>query len=227
MPPDMTSDTRDLTTGRVTIRWVVVFAAVAVGLVAGRAFGWLSFSWLEIVGAITGGACVLLVVVRSVWNFPVGIVCSSSYLVFFAQDKLYADAGLQVVFIVLGIHGWVAWGLVRTESAMPIRRVSLREITVLAALFPAVWLGLVRLLEYVGGAAPAFDGFVTALSLAAQWLLNRRHIENWLAWIVVDQVAVVMFLSRGMYLTAGLYALFLAMCVSGLIEWQRQLRSGA
>jgi nicotinamide mononucleotide transporter len=90
-----------------------------------------------------------------------------------------------------------------------------------------VWLGLTRLLQEVAGAAPTIDAFVAALSLASQWLLNRRHIENWLGWIVVDQVSVVLFWSRGMYLTAALYALFLAMCVAGLIEWRRHLREVA
>jgi len=95
--------------------------------------------------------------------------------------------------------------------------------TALAVAFPTVWLGLTQLLERVGGAAPALDAFVTTLSLASQWLLNRRYVESWLGWIVVDQVSVALFWSREMSLTAGLYALFLAMCVAGLIEWRRHL----
>jgi nicotinamide mononucleotide transporter len=199
-----------------------LFVLATVGLVAGRAAGWVPFSWLEIAGAVTGAACVLLVVARSVWNFPVGIVSSAAYLVFFYEGRLYADAGLQVLFILLGVHGWVAWVRGRAETA-PVRRVPVGELIALAVVFPAVWLGLVQLLIHVGGAAPPFDGFVTALSLVAQWLLNRRYIENWLGWIVVDQVSVFLFWSRDMHLTAGLYALFLAMCVAGLVEWRRHL----
>jgi nicotinamide mononucleotide transporter len=201
-----------------------VFTAVTLGLCAGRASGWVTSSWLEIFGAVTGAACVLLVVARSVWNFPLGIVSCVAYLVFFAQGKLFADAGLQVVFILLGVHGWVEWVLGRKEQEVPVRRVPVGELTALTVTFPAVWLGLVRLLEFYGGAAPTFDAFVTALSLASQWLLNRRYIENWLGWIVVDQVAVALFWSRGMHLTAVLYALFLVMCVAGLVEWRRNLR---
>ena len=200
----------------------VLFASAAIGLVGARAVGWAPFSWLETVGVVTGAACVMLVVRRSIWNFPVGIASCAAYLVFFADGRLYADAGLQVVFIVLGIHGWVEWARGRTNS-IPIRRVPLGELTVLAAAFPAAWLALTRLLEYCNGAAPVYDAFITALSLASQWLLNRRYVESWLGWIVVDQVSVVLFWSRGMHLTAVLYALFLAMCVAGLIEWRRTL----
>jgi nicotinamide mononucleotide transporter len=200
----------------------VLFVIAAVGLVVARAVGWAAFSWLEVVGVVSGAACVLLVVRRSIWNFPVGIISSAAYLLFFAEGRLYADAGLQVVFIALGFHGWVAWARGRTDST-PIRRVPLGELTALAVTFPVAWLALTRLLEYVNGAAPVYDAFVTTLSLAAQWLLNRRYVESWLAWIVVDQVYVVLFWSREYHLTAVLYAIFLAMCVAGLIEWRRSL----
>jgi nicotinamide mononucleotide transporter len=199
-----------------------VFALAAAVLVTARAAGWVPFSWLETFGTVTGAGCVLLVVRRSVWNFPVGIASCAAYLVFFADGRLYADAGLQVVFILLGVHGWVAWVRGRTD-VVAVRRVPVGELTGLAVAFPAAWLGLTRVLEHVGGAAPPFDAFVTTLSLAAQWLLNRRYVETWLGWIVVDQVAVLLFWSRGMYLTAGLYAVFLGMCVAGLVEWRRHL----
>jgi len=106
---------------------------------------------------------------------------------------------------------------------VPVRRVPLGELTVLAVAFPAVWLGLTQLLLYYDGAAPVYDAFVTALSLGAQWLLNRRYVESWLAWIAVDQVSVALFWSRDLHLTAALYAVFLAMCVAGLVEWRRNL----
>ena len=200
----------------------VLFAVMAAGLVVARAVGWVPFSWLETVGSVTGAGCVLLVVRRSIWNFPVGILSCAAYLLFFADGRLYADAGLQVLFIALGVHGWVAWARGR-ESAAPIRRLPLGELTALAVAFPAVWLALTRILEHVNGAAPVYDAFVTTLSLVAQWLLNRRYVESWLGWIVVDQVSVVLFWSREMHLTAVLYTLFLGMCVAGLVEWRRTL----
>ncbi len=65
--------------------WVgaALFAVATAGLVAGRAGGWVTFSWLEIVGSVTGAACVLLVVARHVWNFPLGIASCAAYLAFF------------------------------------------------------------------------------------------------------------------------------------------------
>lgn len=199
------------------------FLMASVGLVVARIAGLVSFSWLETIGTIFGAGCVLLVVFRSIWNFPVGIVSCLAYLIFFTEGRLYADAGLQVVFILLGIQGWILWSRVQAIE-MPVRRAPFDELAILAMLFPLVWLGLTQLLVYMGGAAPVLDSFVTTLSLVAQWLLNRRCIESWLAWIVVDQVSVALFWSREMYLTAGLYSIFLVMCLAGLFEWRSYLK---
>lgn len=207
-----------------TIRFL--FVLTAVGLVVAKLMTWTESSWLETAGVITGAGCVLLVVERSIWNFPIGIISCAAYLFFFAEGRLFADAGLQVMFILLNIVGWISWARGKVD-AKPISRIGLNELTVLAVIFPAVWLGLTRILEEVNGAAPVFDAFVTSLSLIAQWMLNRRQVESWLAWIVVDQVSVVLYWSRGMHLTAGLYTVFLIMCVAGLIEWRKALRQSS
>ena len=116
-----------------------LFSAGAAALVLGRAAGYVPFSWLEIFGAVTGAACVLLVVARSAWNFPLGIASCLAYLVFFAEGKLYADAGLQLVFVALGAHGWVAWSRGREER-------NAREGTRLAVLSPESSKSLAELL---------------------------------------------------------------------------------
>jgi hypothetical protein len=67
--------------------------------------------------------CVWLTVKENVWNFPIGIFSCGAYLVFFGEGRLFADAGLQVVFIVLNIVGWIAWarGKVVTKPVMRIQ----------------------------------------------------------------------------------------------------------
>lgn len=200
----------------------LLFVLTAIALVVAKLFNWTESPWLETAGVITGAGCVLLVIERSIWNFPIGILSCAAYLIFFAEGRLFAESRLQIMFIVLNIFGWISWARGKVETK-PISRIGLNELTILAVIFPALWLGLTRILEEVNGAAPVFDAFVTALSLAAQWMLNRRHVESWLAWIVVDQVSVLLYWSRGMHLTAGLYTVFLVMCVAGLIEWRRAL----
>ncbi len=69
--------------------------------------------------------------------------------------------------------------------------------------------------------APFLDALTTSMSLAAQYMLTRKLIENWYLWIAVDMVYIGLYTSRALPLTAVLYAIFLAMCVVGLLEWRR------
>ena len=70
---------------------------------------WLSAHWVEVFGFATGAACVILAARRNLWNFPIGIANNLVFIALFVPAALYADAGLQVVYIALAIAGWVGW----------------------------------------------------------------------------------------------------------------------
>jgi nicotinamide mononucleotide transporter len=91
---------------------------------------------------------------------------------------------------------------------------------------PATTAGLWVLLVEVNGAAPIWDALTTALSLAAQYLLSRKRIESWYFWIAADVIYIPLYISRDLALTAVLYAVFLGMCVIGLIAWRRSMKEG-
>jgi nicotinamide mononucleotide transporter len=179
---------------------------------------------LEWAGFVTGAACVWLVVRRNVWNFPLGIASCACFLVLFAQNQLYGEAGLQVFFIALGFHGWYYWlrgGPRRTEP--PVSRAPRAELAVLGVSLVIATGLLWGFLRGVGGSNPEVDAPITALSLVAQWMLNRKYVENWPVWMLVDVLTVGLSVSRGLYLVAALYVIFFGMCVVGLVQWRRAL----
>jgi nicotinamide mononucleotide transporter len=187
---------------------------------------WLPVPLTEALGFVTGAACVYLVVQQSIWNFPLGIANNIFFLVLFGQARLFGDAGLQIVYIVLGVHGWHQWlhgGEHRT--ALKVSRASLRLWVVLLGLLPVATWSLVILLRQVNGSAPVPDAFTTVLSLGAQYLLNRKLIENWWLWIVADVIYIYLYITRGLHLTAVLYFVFLCLCIAGLVRWRQTLRS--
>jgi nicotinamide mononucleotide transporter len=199
-------------------------AALGLGLTFGSWRGWLPYGLTETLGFVTGAACVYLVVRQNVWNFPLGIANNIFFLVLFTRSRLYGDAGLQIVYVALGIQGWLNWlygG--RNRTALQVSRAGGRTLGVLAVLTLAGTLGLMLVLRAVGGAAPALDAFTTVLSLVAQYMLNRKLIESWYAWITADVIYVYLYVSRGLDLTAALYLVFLCLCVAGLVSWRRAL----
>ncbi len=182
----------------------------------------------EALGFTTGGACVWLVV-REHWaNWPIGIANNVFFLALFFRSRLYADTGLQAVYVALGAWGWAHWRRHGTESIpAPISRVRSHEWIAIAATFPVVTLGLRTILTEVNGAAPWPDAITTALSLTAQVLLCRKRLENWWFWIAADLIYIPMYVARGLSLTALLYVVFLVLCVIGLRTWRAGLERRA
>jgi len=175
----------------------------------------------EAVGFLTGVWCVLLVSRQSVFNFPVGIANSAMLCLVFYYKRLFGDAALQIFFLTLGFHGWWEWlrgGVARTPRQLT--QVASAEAACLLVLVIPATLGLQRLLISLGGAAPLWDALVTTLSLAAQWLMNRKKVQSWIVWIVVDLISVPLYVSRELYVTALLYAIFLGLALRGYVLWR-------
>ena len=182
-------------------------------------------SGLEWFAAFVGAVSVYLSVRQNIWSWPTAIVNVVLYTVVFFQAKLYADMGLQVVYAVLSIYGWYAWlygGADRTE--LRVTRTSAKTGTVLAvlALAGAGALGLF-LKQTTDAALPYMDSFLSSTSIAAQWMMTKKKVENWLVWIFVDVFYVGMYIYKHLYPTALLYAVFLALAVRGYFDWRRSM----
>jgi nicotinamide mononucleotide transporter len=179
---------------------------------------------LEITAALLGVVNVLLVVRRSIWNYPFGIAMVSLYFFVFFDAKLYSDALLQIFFLLIQLYGWWAW----TRAVQVDHGVSVAWLMAEArlrwlagtAVAATLWgLGMAR---WTDAAAPFADAAIAGMSVAAQILQSLRRVESWLLWIAVDVLAIGLFAWRGLLVTSALYGLFLALSVAGLIEWKRK-----
>ncbi|MBA3897497.1 MAG: nicotinamide mononucleotide transporter [Sphingomonadaceae bacterium] len=184
---------------------------------------------LELAAAVLGLVNVTLVVRRSVWNYPFGLVMVALYAWLFARPevRLYSDALLQLFFFAVQIYGWVNWTRAEAEAGEVIVMTlgNARRAAWLAGIAVATVVWGWGMHRYTAAALPWWDGFIAMASVAAQLLMARRVIENWLLWIAVDAVAIGVYAAKTMIPTAALYAVFLALSVWGLIDWRRALRS--
>lgn len=179
-------------------------------------------SWVELLGFLTGGLCVALTVRRSVWNFPVGIANCAFFLLLFTTAHLWADAGLQILFIALGVAGWWQWVRHRGGQApLVVTHAPRREMACCLAFVVVGTAALFVVLRAAHDSAPLLDAFTTCLSVTAQWLLNGKRIQTWYFWIAADCVYVPLYVSKDLNLTAIVYVLFLGLCVAGLRSWLR------
>lgn len=176
---------------------------------------------------VTASACVLanivLVARRSLWNFPFGIAGVGLFALLFWEQRLYATAALQALFLAANIYGWWSWSIARGAAGEveprgldPGARIAVASASALAA----VLLGIV-LARGTDAASPFLDASNLSASLAAQLLLAARYTDNWPAWVGVNALSVWLYAGQGLWATAGLYLVLLAVAVVGWIAWAR------
>jgi nicotinamide mononucleotide transporter len=183
-----------------------------------------AFTSLELVAVVFTLANVWLAIKEKIWTWPAGIISVLLYLIVFWRSHLYLNAGLQVVYFVMSIHGWYEWlhgGKNKTE--LKITKATPRMWAVLMSIGAVITLILLWLLRLIAHDAslPIADAVTTAFSLVGQYMLNMKIVENWLMWALVDVIYVVMFIDQKLYPTAILYAFFVFLCIKGLIDWRR------
>ena len=184
-------------------------------------------NWTEAVAVVFGAAAVALTIRQSLWCWPLGLVQVALYVYVFYQARLYSDMVLHVIYVVLQVYGWYRWRSGERGSALPVSYLSQTGRAGWAiAIALAAYAWGEAMLRYTDAAAPRADAFIAAASLAAQYLLAIKKLENWIVWIVVDVVAIAVYWGRDLRLTSGLYGVFLGLCVLGLIEWRNAYERG-
>jgi nicotinamide mononucleotide transporter len=201
----------------------------------------MSDNWIEVFGAVTGIIYVFLEVRQNLWLWPVGIVTSAVYIWVFFTHKIYADMSLQGYYLVISCLGWYWWARGRGQRAgsegqgamsteieqLAVTRLKWKTGIVLtivfSGLFSIVWF---ILSEWTDSPVPLWDSLITSISVIATWMLARKIYEHWYLWIVVNIVSALLFITRGLYPTVALYAIYCAMSIIGLRAWKpRTLRS--
>ena len=179
---------------------------------------------IEIAAALLGVVNVALVVRRSTWNYPFGILMVVLYFFVFWSSKLYSDALLQIFFLVIQLYGWWAWAHAEhvdhgvVVGWMPWRR----RMPWIAGTSAAILLWGTGMARFTDAAAPFVDATTAGLSVAAQILQSLRRIESWVLWIAVDVIAIGLFAWRQLFVTSALYGLFLVLSGIGLLQWRRR-----
>ena len=183
---------------------------------------------LEIIAVALGIANVGLLVRRSIWNYPFGMAMVALYLVIFWQARLYGEAGLQVFFFIVQGWGWWLWARAGGLAQMvTVEWMGWRARAVAIALVAGSSLGIGwAMARFTDAALPYADATIAGASVVAQVLLALRRVENWALWIAIDVLSVGVYVARELYLTAGLYVVFLGLAIAGLVTWARAARDG-
>jgi nicotinamide mononucleotide transporter len=184
-------------------------------------------SYIEICGFGTGLLCVAYIIRENVWNFPIGILNNIFFILLFYEAALYADMGLQVVYIILALIGFYTWMYGgKDKSILTVTRSTYWELTIVFLVIIIATFILTQYLITVNDSYPFLDALTTCMSLGAQWLLNFKRIENWVIWMSADIIYIWLYIQKNLNLTAILYVMFFLLCIIGIYQWYRSYKEG-
>jgi len=193
-----------------------------------------NLSYLEFFGVITGILGVYFAAKEKVINFYFIILSSIFYFAFFYQCRLYSFMILQLIYCLINIYGIYNWTK-RNEKQQTIKITALSNrqrayIALSIVSVAVVWAYFVinisaKFPQYIEKPAyPYIDALITIASIAAQILLTRKKIDNWIIWIIADTTCVILYCKMEIYFTAILYACFLIIGTKAFISWRKELK---
>jgi nicotinamide mononucleotide transporter len=190
---------------------------------------YVTANWTELLGSLTGILCVWLLIRQNIWNWPIGIANNIFYVFVFFKSGLFADMGLQFVYLSIAFYGWWNWlhgG--NNHSELNVARTSPQGLIAYCGITAAATAILYWLLRsFTPSTVPFADGLTTSLFLTAQFMMSRKLVENWWFWIVGDVLVIALYVYKHLYLTTGLYLVMLAMSIVALVEWQRAAKKAS
>lgn len=163
-------------------------------------------------------------------GWPLAIVSSALYGILFARSRLYGEAVLQLVFIAVSFWGWWQWlrGVDERAQVLTVRSLSGTQRVLVLGLTLLAWPLIGALLDHITDSdVPYFDALPTAGSLAGQWLLGRKWVENWPCWLAVNLVSMGLFAYKQLWLTVILYGIFAVLSAWGWLQWRALAAQGA
>nr|WP_259373718.1 nicotinamide riboside transporter PnuC [Rubrivivax gelatinosus] len=186
-------------------------------------------TWLELVAFALGVWMVLCNLRVNPLAWPLAIASSLLYALLFADSRLYGEAALQIFFIAVAFWGWWQWLRGRGEDgrALAVHRLAPAARWRALAATALAWPALALLLDHATDSdVPWMDALPTVGSIAGQFLLGRKLVENWPVWVAVNLVSIVLFGLKGLWLTVLLYAVFAVMAAFGWRAWLRLVDEG-
>lgn len=189
----------------------------------------LNTSLLEIVAVTFGMASVWFAKKENILVYPTGIVSVLIYVYICFFAKLYADMGINFFYFLMSVYGWYMWTRKDlTRKVLEITRSNWLEniFNIVAGILMFFILSYV-LKKYTDSDVPYLDSLTTAIFIVAMWLMARKKIDNWTAWIAGNIISIPLYFYKGLVFTSFQYIVFLILAILGYIEWDKKLKERA
>lgn len=182
----------------------------------------------EWIAVATGLLSVWYSMKENILVYPFGIVSVVIYVFLAFQYRLYADMGVNAYYFIMSVYGWYHWKDTEgNRDQIPVTINDLKENIITFTMFAGSFALLAWvLLNYTDSDVPVWDALTTAVAIVGMWLMARKKLESWIAWILTDLISIPLYYYKGLTLTSFQFLIFTGLAVAGLLSWYRSMNSG-
>lgn len=179
-------------------------------------------NWIETASVFFSFACTWLCTRQVRFNYVLAVISTVLLSITFWQAGLFGSMALNIYLIPTVIIGWFMWG--KDTRPRKVEHVKPKKIVFYIIFTGLTWVGALFVIDYFGGNLAILDGWLLVGTVFAQFLLDRKKIETWIIWIIVNIVSIYVYFESGLYLLAGQFALFLANAVFAWFQWRKTMK---
>ena len=178
---------------------------------------------IEITAVVFAIIYLLLAVKQDVRCWYAAIFSSFLYFFIMMSANLYMEAYLQIFYIIMAIYGWFQWNKISEDkSKFIVRTWSIKQhLIVISSVISLAYISGSLLNIYTQAALPFIDALTTWGAIIATYMVAKKLLENWIYWFVIDSISVLLFMSRGLYLTSVLFFVYLIIIYFGYKSWTK------
>jgi nicotinamide mononucleotide transporter len=185
----------------------------------------VEIGWLQWISTVFGVAEVLLARINNILLYPAGIISSLIAIFLLFETSLFADAVLNVYYVVMSVYGWWYWSRKKGEAPPPIAWATRSEWGIVAVIVIGGFAGLYLVLwRFTPSTVPGWDAWITATAYAGTWLLARRKIENWILLNVSNLFAIPLLYFKHLTLFAFLTVFLFIVACFGYFDWRKRYK---
>lgn len=185
-------------------------------------------SW-EMLAVVLSIIYLLLAIKQNIWCWAAAFVSTFIYSILFFDASLLMDSALNIFYLVMAVYGWYSWkyGNTRIEdeelniSSYGIFK-NIQIITILTII--SLILGYI-MANYTKADFAYLDTFTTVFAVFTTYMLTKKVLENWLYWLVIDAVSIYIYINKGFYLTAVLFAIYTLLALIAYRQWKLEYKN--
>lgn len=185
-------------------------------------FNYLVQNWIEIAAVILAIFYLVLAVKQNILCWICGIMSSILYFFIMHSASLYMEACLQIFYVFMGFYGWSQWKIAASNKLPFVVNTwsKSRHFSAISLILILSFISALLLQSFSDAAFPFLDALVTWGAVVATYMVAKKLLENWIYWLVIDSISIVLFISRDLWPTAFLFSIYIVIIIIGYRSWR-------